>query len=151
MAKHSKALKVVSWNSGPARYSWTRILGKLRSAGVAEEEFDVILLQELPGQWANPMPTGQVKGLLHQVFPERHWCILVLCHLVTVARKAVTSANMIDNPTQQEVRLFPHSSGKSKWWRFVQEVSCLGAEKLRGGAFCIVRSACVLCAFWFVF
>ena len=134
----------MSWNSGPARDSWTRILGKLRSAGVAEE-FDVILLQELPGQWANPMPTGQVKGLLHQVFPERHWCILVLCHLVTVARKALTSANMIDNPTQEEVRLFPHSSGKSKWWRFVQAVSCLGAESLRCGAFaCCVPFVCCL-------
>ena len=83
-------LKVVSWNSGPARDSWTRILGKLRSAGVAEE-FDVILLQELPGQWANPMPTGEVEGLLHQVFPSGHWCILVLRHLVTVVRKALTS------------------------------------------------------------
>ena len=92
-----------------------------------------------------PHANGQVKGLLHQVFPERHWCILVLCHLVTVARKALTSANMIDNPTQQEVRLFPHSSGKSKWWRFVQAVSCLGAENLRCGAFafCVPFVCCL--------
>ena len=81
------------------------------------------------------MPTGTVKDLLHQVFPDRHWTILVLHHLVTLVRKALTSANLIDNPTQTEVRLFPHSTGQYKWWRFVQEVSCLGDENLRCGAF----------------
>ena len=58
------------------------------------------------------MPTGTVKDLLHQVFPDRHWTILVLHHLVTLVRKALTSANLIDNPTQTEVRLFPHSDGQ---------------------------------------
>ena len=42
-----RPLKVVSWNTGPARNRGPSILGKLRGAGVAEE-FDVILLQELP-------------------------------------------------------------------------------------------------------
>ena len=84
-------LKVVSWNSGPARGCGPNILGKLRGSGVAEE-FDVILLQELPGQWANPMTPEEVKVLLHKVFPSDHWCILVLRHLVTVVRKALTSA-----------------------------------------------------------
>ena len=88
-----------------------QVLGKLRGSGVAEE-FDVILLQELPGQWATPMPTGTVKDLRHQVFPYRHWTILVLHHLVTLVRKALTSANLIDNPTQTEVRVFPHSDGQ---------------------------------------
>ena len=131
-------LKVVSWNSGPARGCGPKILGKLRGSGVAEE-FDVILFQEFPGQWACPMPTGTVKDLLHQVFPDRHWTILVLHHLVTLVR-----TNLIDNPTQTEVRLFPYGSGKSTWWRFVQAVSCLGAESLRCGAFaCCVRLSVV--------
>ena len=138
----SPQLRVVSWNSGPAHAGWTRIKNSLRSARVAEE-FDVILLQELPGQWATPMPTGTVKDLLHQVFPDRHWTILVLHHLVTLVRKALTSTNLIDNPTQTEVRLFPHSDGQYKWWRFVQEVSCLGDENLRCGAFaCCVPFVC---------
>ena len=142
--------KVVSWNSGPARGCGPKILGKLRGSGVAEE-FGVILLQELPGQWANPMTPGEVKDLLHQVFPSDHWWILVLRHLVTVVRKASPSPAaasqaiaaavppspqpVADMPTQVEVRLFPHGSGKSKWWRFAQEVSCLGAENVCCGAF----------------
>ena len=64
---------MVSWNSGPARDSWTRILGKLRSAGVAEE-FDVILRQELPGQRAHPMTPANVKDLLHNVSPLNEAC-----------------------------------------------------------------------------
>ena len=84
-------LKVVSWNTGPARDRGPTILGKLRGAGVAEE-FGVILLQELPGQWANPMTPEEVNELIHQVFPSDHWCILVLRHLVTVVRKALASA-----------------------------------------------------------
>ena len=62
-------LKVVSWNSGPAYAGWTRIKNSLRGARVAEE-FDVILPQELPGQWANPMTPGEVKDLLHPVSPS---------------------------------------------------------------------------------
>ena len=137
-------LKVVSWNTGPARDRGPTILWKLREAGVVEE-FDVILLQELPGQWANPMTPEEVKDLLHQVFPADHWWILVLRHLVTVVRKALTSADMADMPTQVEVRLFPHGSGKAKWWRFVQEVSRLGSENLRcdAFAFCVPFVCCL--------
>ena len=62
-------LKVVSWNTGPARNRGPSILGKLRGAGVAEE-FDVILLQELPGQWADPMTPEKVKTLLQPVSPS---------------------------------------------------------------------------------
>ena len=62
-------LKVVSWNSGPAPKRGLSLLGKFRSARVAEE-FDVILLQELPGQWANPMTPEEVNVLLHKVFPR---------------------------------------------------------------------------------
>ena len=98
-----RPLKVVSWNTGPARNRMHAILAKLRKAGVAGE-FDVILLQELPGQWANPMTPEEVKRLLHGVFPSDHGCILVLRHLVTV--------DMIDNPTQVEVRLFSDGGGK---------------------------------------
>ena len=68
-------------------------------------------------------------------FPADHWWILVLRHVVTVVRKALNSAVMADMPTQVEVRLFPYGSGKSKWWRFVQEVSCSGAENWCCGAF----------------
>ena len=60
-------LRVVSWNTGPGRAK--SIVSKLRDARVSEE-FDVILLQELPGQWANPMTPGAVEKLLHQVFPS---------------------------------------------------------------------------------
>ena len=103
----SPQLRVVSWNSGPASANWPGIRNSLRSARVAGE-LDAILLQELPGPWATPMPTGTVKHLLSQVFPDRDWTILVLRHLVTLVRKALTSADMIDNPTQVEVHLFPH-------------------------------------------
>ena len=147
----SLSLKVVSWNTGPAEDRADGILGKLRGAGVAEE-FDVILLQEFPGHWANPMTPEEVKALLHQVFPSDLWWILVLHHLVTVVRKAFTVFRDIPvQPRQGEIRLFPQDSGKSKcWWRFAQEVSCLGAEKLRCGAFAFCVP-CVLFAFWFVF
>ena len=78
-------------------------------------------------------------------FPADHWWILVLRSLVTVVRKALTSAGMAGMPTQVERRLFPSDSGKSKWWRFAQEVSCVGAENLRCGAFaCCVPFACCL-------
>ena len=54
--------EVVSWNTGPARNRMHAILAKLRKAGVAGE-FDVILLQELPGQWADPMtPSAAAPG-----------------------------------------------------------------------------------------
>ena len=57
-----RPLKVVSWNTGPARNRMHAILAKLRKAGVAGE-FDVILLQELPGQWADPMtPSAAAPG-----------------------------------------------------------------------------------------
>ena len=217
-------LRVVSWNTGPGRAK--SIVSKLRDARVSEE-FDVILLQELPGQWANPMTPGAVEKLLHQVFPSYlrrfgefcasrvcvlcvcfflrvlrfgcvrfgrfalwrvlpgfrlarcafcvldllhfvrfgalrlrsgicvllnllrfpadHWWILVLRSLVTVVRKALTSAGMAGMPTQVERRLFPSNSGKSKWWRFAQEVSCVGAENLRCGAFafCVPFVCCL--------
>ena len=45
------------------------LLDKLRKAGVASE-YDVILLQELPGQWADPMTPDKVKKLLHPVSPS---------------------------------------------------------------------------------
>ena len=65
----SPSLKVVSWNTGPARDRMHVILNKLRKAGVAGE-FDVILLQELPGQRADPMTPDRVKGLLVPVPPS---------------------------------------------------------------------------------
>ena len=73
-----RPLKVVSWNTGPAAIrGGTSLLGKLRTAGVAES-FDVILLQELPGQWANPMAPEKVKQLLHKASPS--YCgVLVNC------------------------------------------------------------------------
>ena len=49
-----RPLKVVSWNTGPARGRGHTILRKLRGPVVAEE-FYVILLQELPVQWSNPV------------------------------------------------------------------------------------------------
>ena len=140
-------IDVVSWNTGPAEARADGILGFIRSARVAEE-CDVILLQGSPGHWANPMTPEEVKALLHQVFPSDLWWILVLHHLVSVVRKAltVTSANLPVMPRQGEIRLFPQDSGKSRWWRFAQEVSCLGAEKLRCGAFaCCVPCVCVCC------
>ena len=78
-------------------------------------------------------------------FPADHWWILVLRSLVTVVRKALTSAGMAGMPTQVERRLFPSNSGKSKWWRFAQEVSCVGAENLRCGAFafCVPFVCCL--------
>ena len=48
-------------------------MGKLQKAGVAEalpRGFDVILLQELPGQWAHPMTPEEVKDILHPVSPS---------------------------------------------------------------------------------
>ena len=65
-------------------------------------------------------------------FPADHWWILVLRHLVTVVRKALTSVAAAqlaiaaavppspqpsaDKPTQVEVRIFPQgSAGKSRW------------------------------------
>ena len=48
-------------------------MGKLQNAGAAEalpRGFDVILLQELPGQWAHPMTPEEVKELLLPVFPS---------------------------------------------------------------------------------
>ena len=64
-----RPLKVVSWNTGPVGNRGDGILGSLWAAGVAEE-FDVILLQELPGQWANPVTLEEVKDLLHPVSPS---------------------------------------------------------------------------------
>ena len=70
----------------------------------------------------------------------------MLHHLVTVVRKAFTVFRDIPvQPRQGEIRLFPQDSGKSKcWWRFAQEVSCLGAENLRCGAFACC-APCVCC------
>ena len=58
---------------------------------------------------------------------------------------------MADMPKQLEVRIFPSSSGSSKFWRFVQEVSCLGAENLRCGAFAfpIPFVCCLRSGLWF--
>ena len=84
-------------------------------------------------------------------FPADQWWILVLRHLVTIVRKSATTESMASGsagcaseptsftPTMVDVRLFAEG-GKSKWWRFAQEVSCLGAENLRCGAF----ACCVL-------
>ena len=68
-------------------------------------------------------------------FPTDDWWILVVRHLVTVVRKASQTAAaasqasvatvppspqpVADMPKQLEVRIFPSSSGSSKFWRFV--------------------------------
>ena len=64
-----RPLKVVSWNTGPQRNRGHSVIGKLQKSGVAGE-FDVILLQELPGQRADPMTPDRVKGLLVPVSPS---------------------------------------------------------------------------------
>ena len=45
------------------------ILPRLQDAGVTGE-YDVILLQELPGQWADPMTPDRVQKLLQPVSPS---------------------------------------------------------------------------------
>ena len=49
------------------------IVKKLKVAGVADEPphgFDVILLQELSGQWAAPLTPGEVEDFLSPVSPS---------------------------------------------------------------------------------
>ena len=64
-----RPLQVMSWNTGPGHDRFFVITRKLKQAQVASE-FGVILLQELPGQWADPMTPEKVKGLLHQASPS---------------------------------------------------------------------------------
>ena len=57
-----RPLKVVSWNTGPARNRGPSILGKLRGAGVAEE-FDRLLFYEshvvlASRQWSGAFPSS---------------------------------------------------------------------------------------------
>ena len=64
-----RQLQVMSWNTGPGHDRFYAIVRKLREAQVASE-FDLILLQELPGQWADPMTPEKVKPLLQQASPR---------------------------------------------------------------------------------
>ena len=100
-------------------------------------------------------------------FPTDDWWILVVRHLVTVVRKASQTAAaasqasaatvppspqpVADEPKQSEVRIFPPDSGSSKCWRFVQQVSCLGAENLWCGAFAfpVPFVCCLRSGLWF--
>ena len=70
-----RPLRVVSWNTGPLKDSsgWVTIVNKLLEAGVADPPpwgFDVILLQELPGQWSHPMGEDEVAEFLKPVSPS---------------------------------------------------------------------------------
>ena len=68
-----RPLKVLSWNTGPMVDSGGTIVKKLKVAGVADEPprgFDVILLQELSGQWCHPLTEDGVKDLLRPVSPS---------------------------------------------------------------------------------
>ena len=68
-----RPLKVVSWNTGPAGRVGASIVEKLLEAGVAAPPprgFDVILLQELPGQWCHPLDEDEVVDFLHTVSPS---------------------------------------------------------------------------------
>ena len=93
-------------------------------------------------------------------FPTDDWWILVVRHLVTVVRKAsqtaapssqASAATVPDKPNSLEVRIFDYSSGNTRFWRFVQEVSCLGAENLRCGAFAVSVPfvCCLRSGLWF--
>ena len=68
----------------------------------ANDNFDIILLQELPGTWFNPLQPEAVQKLLGQAFPPDSFWILVLHHLVTVVRKTLTIAE----PSQRRRMLF---------------------------------------------
>ena len=65
-----RTIKVVSWNTGQAQGKRKdEILRKLQAAGVAET-FDIILLQEFAGQWANSMSKKEVENLLRSTSPS---------------------------------------------------------------------------------
>ena len=114
----------------------------LRSAGGASEPTSVHCVR-----FGNlRLRSGSCVLLNILRFPADQWWILVLRHLVTIVRKSATTESMASGsaggaseptsftPTMVDVRLFAEG-GKSKWWRFAQEVSCLGDENLRCGAF----------------
>ena len=68
-----RPLKVLSWNTGPMVGSGGSIMKRLQVSGVADEPprgFDVILLQELSGQWAVPLTPGEVEDFLSPVSPS---------------------------------------------------------------------------------
>ena len=93
-----RPLKVVSWSTGPAGRVGASIVEKLLEAGVAAPPphgFDVILLQELSGQWAAPLTPGEVEDFLSPVFPLllrrfNKFCASRVCvlHVLRVARFA---------------------------------------------------------------